>query len=166
MSGQATTSSGNGLKAAGVIMLILAGIWFMADQGIIGGGGDPFEPGGAPEREPRLVILTVAWGHFEDTGETWKDGEPRSVFRSDDREMTITYWIDGVRYPAVRDEPGSTWTEYLALHEGAEVRLLVEQHGAGGFLMCSVTGNGKVLEPNGYMHRNDAGDCDVNGVVE
>lgn len=167
MNGSTTTSSGNGLKAAGVIVLILAGIWFAADRGIIGGGGDPSEPGGAPEREPRLVILTAAWGHFEETGETWEDGEPRSAFRGDDRDMTITYWVDGVRYPAVRDdEPGEPWTEYLALHEGAEIRLLVEQHGAGGFLMCSISSNGKVLAPNGYMHRNDAGDCDVNGVVE
>lgn len=160
-------SSGSGLKAAGAALLILAGIWFLADRGIIGGGGDPFEPGGAPEQEPRLVILTAAWGHFEDTGETWEDGEPRSKFVNDDREMTITFWVDGILYPAVRDEQvGSPWTEYLALHEGAEVRLLVEQHGTGGFLMCSISANGKILLPNGYMHRNDAGDCDVTGVVE
>jgi len=161
-----STGSGNALKVAGVIILILAGLGFASAKGWISPGGDPSEPGGAPEEEPRLVILTAAWGHFEPGQGTWPDGEPRREFRDDDRDVTITYWVDGVQHAATRDDrPGEPWTEYLALHSGAEVRLLVEQHGVGGFLMCSISANGKVLLPSGYMHRNDAGDCDVSGVV-
>lgn len=144
------------LIGVGIVILVLgvAGTWFSGQE------GDPSEPGGAPEEEPRLVILTAAWGHFEHEEQDWR-------FRDDDRDVTITFWVDGVEHSATRDdEPGQPWTEYLALHPGAEVRLLVEQHGYGGFLMCSISSNGKVLSPNGYMHRNDAGDCDVTGVVE
>lgn len=161
-----STGSGNALKAAGVIVLILAGLGFASAQGWISPNGDPSEPGGAPEEEPKLVILTAAWGHFEPGEGTWPDGRPRQEFHDDARDVTITYWVDGVEHAATRDDrPGEPWTEYLALHPGAEVRLLVEQHGVGGFLMCSISANGKVLLPNGYMHRNDAGDCDINGVV-
>jgi hypothetical protein len=48
---------------------------------------------------------------------------------------------------------------------GTEVRLLVEQLGQGGFLLCQITADGEIVAPNGYMHRNDAGDCDAEGVV-
>ena len=161
-----STGSGGALKVAGVVILLIAALGFATSQGWISPGGDPSEPGGAPEEEPKLVILTAAWGHFEPGEGTWPDGEPRRKFRDDDRDVTITFWVDGVEHAATRDDrPGEPWTEYLALHSGAEVRLLVEQHGIGGFLMCSISANGKVLLPNGYMHRNDAGDCDVNGVV-
>jgi hypothetical protein len=47
-----STGSGNALKVAGVIVLILAGLGFASAKGWISPGGDPSEPGGAPGEEP------------------------------------------------------------------------------------------------------------------
>lgn len=169
MSG-AKTGSGAALKAIGVIVILLGAIGYAGSQGWIGGtggDGDPLDTEGGPEESARLVMLSSTWGHFEDTGEVWEGTDkPKLRFVVDDRNVTITYWIDGVRYLATRDDdPGEPWVEYLALQPGTEIRLLVEQHEYGGLLTCWISVNGTTL-PGGFMERNDAGDCDITSVVE
>lgn len=143
-----------------VAALVLFGNWMndnMSDDAEPGSG--PVDPLLLPDPEDdrKLVILTVAWGQFRDNS-----------FVGDEREITITYWVDGDRHSAVDrdDDSGSTWTEYLVVPDGTEIELLAEQGGTGGFLMCSIAANGKTLFPDGYMHRNDAGDCRARGIVE
>lgn len=156
-------------NGAGAVLGVLGLLAVMAGLGMTFlGGQDDNEVTGSEDRESaRLVVLTGVWGHFEPGGGMDGNGEPTSLFVGDDRDVTITYFIDGVPHAATRDEVQvGVWAEYLAIHPGAEVRLLIEQHGVGGFLMCSIMVNGRTLTPDGYMHRNDAGDCEVSGIVQ
>lgn len=164
MSGNQATKNG-----AAAVVGVLAVLAIIAGLGMTFlSGQDDNEATGPEDRESaRLVVFTGVWGHFEPGGGTNGNGEPTSIFVGDDRDLTITYFIDGVPHAATRDEVQvGVWAEYLAIHPGAEVRLLIEQHGTGGFLLCSITVNGRTLTPDGYMRRNDAGDCEVSGTVQ
>lgn len=143
-----------GLGALAVLLLLLNAAM---NGGELGGPERDHEvrAPAVEDEDRKIVVLTVVAGRFTD-----------GKFEGSGRDLTITYWVNGERFAADRDEPeGGPWNEILALSSGAEVRLLVEQHGEGGFLMCNISSEGRTLSPNGYMHRNDAGDCDVNGVV-
>lgn len=162
---EAKTGSSNAVAA---VIGTLAVFMLLAALGMsLWGRDQPQEPGLGTNPEDldpnrKLVHFSVNWGHFG----TDEDGIERLL--PDDRDLTINYWIDGNRF-AVPGGPDpyeeGAWNEYHALSPGVEVRLRVEQHGTGGFLQCWIMANGEFVRPNGYMHRNDAGDCTVDGIV-
>lgn len=160
------TKAGSGNASAaligvGLVVLILAGVgyWFS-------GQADPTEEP-TPEEERHLVTFEVLWGTLEDTGETYEDtGKPVRHFRSSDRELTISYWINQERHTADQhdsdsDDPG-IWRHHVAVPAGSTVRLLVEQHGEGGWLACIIKQDELTVA---MTTRNDAGDCEAEHIV-
>lgn len=105
--------------------------------------------------EMHIVQLQVIWADLDANGNRV----------GSDRSITITYFLDDVRYAATRDEKGSLWTETFAVPRGTQVILLVEEDERGGYKECLIRIDGKIALPGGYMHRNDAGDCRVEAVV-
>lgn len=128
----------------------------------------PAAPGSCqPEdRHPETVTTTLTPGPIHaDPGQT----DDREKFRVEihalwepDRPMTATMWIDNdqttQRFTAL-DTP--EFYREKELVGGTRIKLLVEQHDRGGFLQCDILVDGKIAMPNGYMHRNDLGDCVV-----
>lgn len=105
--------------------------------------------------EMHIVQLQVIWADLDANGNRI----------GSDRSITITYFLDDVRYAATRDEEGSLWTETLAVPRGTQVALLVEEDERGGYKECLIRIDGRIALPGGYEHRNDAGDCRVEAMV-
>ena len=58
----------------------------------------------------------------------------------------------------------STLRVMMTLRSGDRVHVRAEQD-RPGFLQVTVGDGGRIFEPNGYVHRNDAGVCEAEGVV-
>lgn len=168
----AKKSGGGGLTAAGVIVLLLAGVWFAADRGWI--GDNP--PGEEEQTEQERVRVTwqLWWGYIPETGEVYEDtGKPKSSLECDERDLTITSFVDGE--PTVHDQYESdaevtercTWRWHQAVPQGSELRLLVEEGSPGGtpiderWKMCQIDVDGHMALPNGWAIAPQGSDCEV-----
>lgn len=161
--------SGGALKAAGVVVLILAGIGFASSQGWFSGGPDPdTDPGSdAPKK---LVTFEAVWGQIRDTGEVYEDtGKPVERLECDDREVNLTAFVDGeaqILDPMGEDALEPCVVRYsVAVIEGSELRLLFEEVGAGGWKLCVIYVENRIALPNGWAVQTAGGDCEVWGLA-
>lgn len=176
-----TQSSSDGsagaIKAAVVIIGIGVLIAFGTVQGWWGGEADPSEEDTDQERVE--VTWTVLWGRVVDTGEAYEDtGKPITRFECDERELTITTFVDGE--PSVydqydsdadRDEEPCTFRWHESVPRGSELRMLVEEIGEGltpvneRWKMCQIDVDGRMALPNGWAVQDAGGDCEVWGLA-
>lgn len=174
------TSSGGipfGLKVIIGIVVVAVITIVGANEGWWGGEPDPTEEDTDQEREQ--VTWQVWWGQIVDTGEVYEDtGKPKGDFRCDERDLTITTYVDGE--PAVHDQYDSdadreaepcTWRWHQAVPRGSELRLLVEEGSPGGtpvnerWKMCQIDVNEYMVLPNGWATAPQGSDCEVWGVA-
>lgn len=81
------------------------------------------------------------------------------------RKVTMTWEINGKTKTI--SQYTSPWMREEIVRKGDIADLTVENHSTGGFLQCAIKIDGRIPigVGNSYMHRNDAGDCEVSIVV-
>lgn len=150
VTGTKRTRTGN---TVGILIVVVVGIVALAFLGDL--EQDKEMHPSREQDEMHIVQLQVIWADLDANGNRI----------SSNRSITISYFLDDVRYAVTRDEEGSLWTETIAVPRGTQVTLLVEEDERGGYKECLIRIDGKIALPGGYMHRNDAGDCRVEAVV-
>lgn len=74
------------------------------------------------------------------------------------RQMSVTYWIDGVKQPNPDLKSYDPfWEETFNGVTGQIYKMQVEQHGLGGYLQCEITQNGKLAAAENV--KESAGEC-------
>lgn len=175
---QASTSSV--IPASWKVGAAVIGLLILVGYGSVhewwGPGLDPSEEDTDQERV--RVTWQVWWGRIPETGEVYEDtGKPKSTLECDERDLTITSFVDGE--PTVHDQYDSdaevtercTWRWHQAVPRGSELRLLVEEGSPGGtpiserWKMCRIDVDGHMALPNGLAIAPQGSDCEVWGVA-
>lgn len=156
-----STKSGNGVFI-GVVVVICVLVGVMAvSNGWFGGAPDLDDT----DQERRIIELQVVWldrERDEHVIDPWDDRAGERVI-SPNRDVTITYWIDGEQHAGVWDEDDrGLWKHQFAAAVGSHIRFLVEETARGGFKQCHILQDEQLVN---YEHRNDGGDCDLEHVV-
>lgn len=166
-----------GLKA--VIAIVVVGVIVMvgANEGWWGGEPDPTEEDTDQERSE--ITWQLWWHQTVPTGEFYSDtGKPKYEMRCDERDLTITTFVDGEstvhdQYDSdanLEEEP-CTWRWHQVVPKGSELRLLVEEGSPGGtpvderWKMCQIDVDGHMALPNGWATAPHGSDCEVWGVA-
>jgi hypothetical protein len=129
-----------------VIALVL-GVWIAVT--IFGNAPEeetPYRYPG-PDEERRNILLIVGWNNPVN------------------REITISYWIDGHRHAGLPDfdtEEGDWRTTFWA-RPGEKVELLAENVSRGGDLGCFILDEAQMVRQK--FRKQDLGDCRLTHVV-
>lgn len=157
------TKGGSGtLVGAFVVFIVLVGMMVISN-GWFSGVPDPDLED--TDQDRRIIELQVVWldrERDEHAIDPWDDRAGERVI-SPNRDVTITYWIDGEQHAGTwgEDDRG-LWKHQFAAAVGSHIRFLVEETSRGGFKQCHILQDEQMVN---YQHRNDGGDCDLEWVV-
>lgn len=157
-----STQSSSGTVVVVGIAVVVAALFFGFQSWF---SGEPDPELERPDQDRRVIELQAVWLERqvdEHIIDPWDDRAGERLV-APQRDVTITYWVDGDQHSVIWDEEErGHWKEHFAAPVGSHIRLLIEQGSSGGFLQCHILQDGTMVA---YEHRNDAGDCNLEWVV-
>jgi hypothetical protein len=136
-----------GSSKLGLVLLIVVAIGAAMFYSNSMGESEEFYQYPGPDEERRNILLIVGWNNPVN------------------REITISYWIDGYRHAGLPDEghDEGDWRTTFWARPGEKVELLAENVSRGGDLGCFILDEAQMVRRK--LRRQDLGDCRLTHIV-